>query len=28
MGMPDVETFVYNKPLKVLVFVKLQRLDW
>jgi hypothetical protein len=26
-GMPDVEPFVYNKPLKVLVSVKHQHLD-
>jgi hypothetical protein len=26
-GMPDVEAFVYNKPLKVLVSVKLQHLN-
>jgi hypothetical protein len=25
--MPDVEPFVYNKPLKVLASVKLQHLD-
>jgi hypothetical protein len=26
-GMPDVEAFVYNKPLKVMVSAKLQHLD-
>jgi hypothetical protein len=27
IGLPDVETFVYNRPLKVLVSIKLQHLD-